>query len=98
MIEEEEDLAPGEDRWEVLGPPGTLESLELRHRAAEDVAVEEDNGAEGLVLSGGGGATLHYKMIEKCGEVGRAEVARVAAAMVADEGPDPVGVCLLGAG
>ncbi len=98
MIEEEEDLAPGEDRREVLGPPGTLEPLELRHGAAEDVAIEEDDGTEGLVLSGGGSATLHREIIEECSEVGRAEVARVAATMVADEGPDPVGVRLLGAG
>lgn len=98
VIEEEEDLAPGEDRREVLGPPGTLESLELRHRAADDVAVKEDDGAESLVLGGSGSATLHREMIEECGEVGGAEVTWVAAAVIADEGPDPVGVRLLSAG
>jgi hypothetical protein len=53
----------------VLGPPGTQESLELRHGAAEDVAVHEDDGAEGLVPGGGRGATVHCEMIEECGEV-----------------------------
>jgi hypothetical protein len=57
-----------------------------------------DEGAEGLVLGGGRGATLHCEMTEECGEVGGAEVARVTAAMIADEGPDPVSVRLLGAG
>ena len=50
VIEERDDLAPGEDGREMVGAPSTLEAGELRNLDAEDAPVEEDDRAQGLGL------------------------------------------------
>ena len=49
-VEERLDLAAQEDRGKVLGPPGALQSFQGGHFRAENALVEEDDGAECLIL------------------------------------------------
>jgi hypothetical protein len=97
-VEESNDLAPAEHGGEVLGALGALEAVEVGHGEVEDPAVQEEEGAEGLVLRGRGGAPLDGEMIEESGDLGSAEGAGMVAAAEGDEGADPVEVGLLGAG
>ena len=50
MLEERVHLPAREDGGEVVGPLGTLEAGQRGHVELEDAAVEEDDGAQGLVL------------------------------------------------
>jgi hypothetical protein len=97
LVEHGAHVGPGEHRREMLGALGTFEARELRHGKVEHAAIQEDDGAEGLVLRGGRGAALLGEMIEESGDLGSVQLPRVAAAVEADEGSDPVGVGFLGA-
>jgi hypothetical protein len=98
MLEEGEDVAHSEDRGEMVGAPGALEPDEIGDGAVEDAAVQEDDGAERLVVGGGGDVALDGKIIEESGDLGGAQIPRVAAPMEGDVGADPVGVRFFGAG
>jgi len=52
-FEEGSDVAAAKDGGEMLGTLGALEAVEVRHRDVEDAAVEEEEGAECLVLGRG---------------------------------------------
>jgi hypothetical protein len=69
--------------------------VEVRHGEVEDPTVEEEQRAERVILRGGGGVTRSREMIEESGDLGGAELARVAAGVEGDEGADPVEVRLL---
>jgi hypothetical protein len=58
VLEEGDDLAPREDRREMVRPARALQVENLRDVEAKDAAVEEDEGAEGLVLRGGRDSAL----------------------------------------
>jgi hypothetical protein len=94
---EGDDLAATQHGGEVRRALRALEAVEVRHGEVEDPTVEEEQRAERLILRGGGGVTLHREMIEESGDLGGAELARVAAGVEGDEGADPVEVRLLGA-
>jgi hypothetical protein len=63
----------------------------------EDVAVEEEDGAEGLVLGGGGDVPFGCKVGDECLDFGGAHVLWVAFAVEEDVAFDPVFVGLFGA-
>jgi hypothetical protein len=98
LLEQRDDLAPREHRRKVLGTSSALEAVQLGHRQVEDAAVQEEHGAEGLVLRRRRRVPLHREMVEEGGDVGPAELARVPALVEGDEGADPVELGLLGAG
>lgn len=97
LIEERDDLASREHRGKVLRTAGALEAVQLGHGKIEDAAIEEEHGAESLVLGGRRRVSLHRKVVEKGGDIGAAELARVPAFVEGDEDADPVEVGLLGA-
>jgi hypothetical protein len=90
-------VAAREDRREVLGAVSAFEARERRRVEVEDLAVEEDEGAEGLVLGGRRDAARGGEVVEEGGDLGGAEGAGVAAVVEGDVGADPVEVGFLGA-
>jgi hypothetical protein len=97
VIEDGGDLAARQHRGEVMGTLGPLEADQRGDVEPEDAPVQEDKGAEGLVLGGGRRVPLDGEVVEEGGDVGGAELARVAAIVEGDVGADPVDVRLLGA-
>ena len=97
LLEERRHLAPREHRGKVLGTAGALEAVQLGHGKVEDTAIEEEDGAEGLVLRGRRRVPLHREVVEEGGDLGAAELPGVPAVVEEDEGADPLEVCLLGA-
>jgi hypothetical protein len=63
----------------------------------QDVAIEEEERGEGLILGGGGDMPFGRQVREKGRHLGAAELTRMAMAMVVYEALDPVQVGLLGA-
>ena len=72
------------------------EELEGRLELVEEALVEEENGAEGLVLGGRGGTAVDGEGVEEGGDLARTKLPRVAAVVKPDELADPVGVGFLG--
>jgi hypothetical protein len=97
VLQEGQDVTGPEDRGEVVRPARSLKTHELGHRELEDVTVQEEDGAESLVLRGGRDVALASEIVEECGDLGGAQVAGMATRVKADEGADPVEVRLLGA-
>jgi hypothetical protein len=91
-VEQGEDVAAGEDRGEVLGALRALEAFERGKVEFEHLAVEEDQGAEGLVLGGRGDATTHGEVVEEGGELGSAHLTRVTAVVKAYERAHPADI------
>jgi hypothetical protein len=80
-----------------VGGFGFRDSLETFGLAVEDMAVEEEDGAERLILSRGADFPLDGKVTQEGDDVGRVEFARVAAIVEDDEASDPIDVGTLGA-
>lgn len=97
VVEQREDVAAGEDVGEVLGALRALEVVERGHLDVEHLAVEEDQGAEALVLRGRRDAATHREVVEEGSDLGGAQLARVAPVVKADELAHPAEVGLLGA-
>jgi hypothetical protein len=87
---------PGEDYRELGWPLDAVDVLEPRQFHLEDVPVQKENRAEGLVLSGGGHITLVGKVGEECLDLRRPHLTGVPFAVVKDEPADPVAVGVLG--
>jgi hypothetical protein len=87
----------GEDDREALrffGPHQIERAVEV---SLKNVTVKEDEGVEGLVLSGGGDVVVDGQVGEEGGDFGRAHVFGVAFVMEEDEAFDPVHVGFFGA-
>jgi hypothetical protein len=97
VIEQGWDVAAREDAGEVLRASGAFESFERGHVEFEDPAVEEHQRAEGLIPGRGGGATPDRDVVEEGGDLGGAQLTRVAAVVEADGVAYPADVRLLGA-
>jgi hypothetical protein len=97
LVEAGERVAAGEAGREVLGALGPFGAAEGGDVEVEDALVEEEEGAEGLVLGGSRGATVGGTVVEEGGELGGAKGARVAAFVEADELAGPVEVRFFGA-
>jgi hypothetical protein len=63
----------------------------------EDFAVEEENGAEGLILGGGGDVPFHGQMGQEGLDFGGAHLGGVALVVEEEEAAHPVQVGLFGA-
>jgi hypothetical protein len=95
-VQEAADLVPGEDGGEALGPFGRGEEDGV-HLFGEDFAVEEEKGAEGLVLGGGGDVPLHGQVGQEGLDLGGAHLGGVAFAVEEEEAAHPIYVGLFGA-
>jgi hypothetical protein len=62
----------------VVGPPRALQALQGGHLQIEDAPVQKDEGAERLVLRGGGDPALHGEVVQEAGRLRRAHPSRVA--------------------
>jgi hypothetical protein len=96
VVQEAADLVPGEDGGEALGPFGRGEEDGV-NLFVEDFAVEEKNGAEGLVLGGGGDVPFHGQVGQEGLDFGGAHLGGVAFVVEEDEAAHPVHVGLFGA-
>ena len=63
----------------------------------EDLAVKEEEGAQGLLLGGGGEVFLHVQVGQECFHIGGGHFGGVAYIVKVDVALDPGGVGLLGA-
>jgi hypothetical protein len=104
VIQEAEDLVPGEDGGETFGPFGRGEEDGV-NLFVEDFAVEEEEGGEGLVLGGGGDVSFHGEVGEEGLDpspgsgrrFGGTHLGGVAFVVEEDEAAHPVHVGLFGA-
>lgn len=96
-VEQGEDVAAREDVGEVGGALGAFEALERGQLHLEHLAVEEDQGAERLVLRRSRGVTPDREVVEEGRDLGGAHLARVTTLVKADEVAHPAEVRLVGA-
>jgi hypothetical protein len=96
-VKEEGDFGAGEDGGEAFGASGADGVDRLFEGFAEHGSEEEEDGAEGLVLGGGGDLAVDGKVGEEGGDVGGGEISWEAAAVEEDEAPDPAEVADFGA-
>lgn len=95
-LEDGTGLVSGQDHGQVLGPLRPHNVVELRQLHAEHLAIQKEQGAERLVLGGGGDLVTHGQRGQECGDLGRAHVGGMPLVMEEDEPPDPVDVGFLG--
>ena len=96
MGEDAQDLVAGEDGGEAFGSFGTgkEDGLDI---FVQDVAVEEEDGAEGLILGGSGDVFLLGEVGEESLDFWSAHFEGVTFVMEEDEAFDPVDVGFFGA-
>jgi hypothetical protein len=80
----------------VQGPLGANDVVEPRKLDAEHLAVEKQQGAQGLVLGGGRDLVVNGERRQERGDLGGAQLGGVALAVEEDVALDPVDVRLLG--
>jgi hypothetical protein len=90
-------LVGREDDGELGGLLGALDVLDELERLVEDFAVEEEEGAEGLILRGCGDVALDGEMSEETADVLFGELSRVTTVVEENVLADPAYVGLLGA-
>jgi hypothetical protein len=90
-------LVPRQHDGEVQGPLGANDVVEPRKLDSEHLAVEEEQGAQSLVLGGGRDLAVNGERRQERGDFGGAHLSRVALAVEEDVPLDPVDVRLLGA-
>jgi hypothetical protein len=89
-------LIAGQDHGQVLGPLGPHDTVEPRQVHAEHVSIQKEQGAECLVLGGGGDLVPYGERSQECGELDRAHLGGVSLVVEEDEPPDRVNIGLLG--
>ncbi len=100
-MEEGEDLADlggGEDDGEAFGVDSVGDGADIAEFALEYMAIEKDDGIEGLVLGRGGDLKVFGEVSEEALDVEGGEGRRVLGVIIEDEAFDPVGVGLDGTG
>ena len=93
------DLIAGQDDGQapgLLGPHG-VDGFRIQV-LPEHLAVEKEEGVQGLVLGRGRHVPIYGQVREKLLDLGGAHLARVAFVVKEDEAPDPTDVGLFGAG
>lgn len=85
-------LLAGEDDGDARGAPGPLNALDVGQLDLEDLAVEEEERAERLVLGRSGYLPVRREMREELADLIRAHLRGVALAVEEDEALDPVDV------
>jgi len=79
------------------GPLGPDDLVEPGQVDAEHLAVEKEQGAQGLVLGGGGDLPLNGERGQECGDLRGAHLRRMTLAVEEDVALDPVHVGFLSA-
>src|SRR5215207_4036795 len=91
-------LLPGEDSWNTFGLSGTDRDQSLFVQLdAKNVAVEKEDGADGLVLGGSGNGLLIDEVGNEVVDLDYAHVARMALVVEENVLADPADVGLFGA-
>jgi hypothetical protein len=90
------DLVAGEDGGQVLRAGGASQAVFEGKVLLEHLAVEKEQGAEGLVLGGGGNMLHGGEVDEKAADLIRPHVGGVALVVEEDVALDPVNVGLFG--
>ena len=96
-IEEPLDLGAAQDHREPLRPPGADHVAEFSQRQLQDRLVEEQQGAQRLILGAGRHVPGHREVLKELADFGLRQGSRCRIAMEAQEPDDPVPVRLLGA-
>jgi len=89
-------LVAGENDWQSLGSLCAHDVVEPRQVDRQHVTIEEQERAQGLVLGGGGDASLDGEGAQEPRDLGRAQLDGMALAVEEDEPADPGNVGLLG--
>ncbi len=95
--DDQADLVPAEDSGDAAGDAGADRVERFQDRGAEDLLVEEEDGAQGLVLGGCGDLFLDGEVGEEGFDIPGLEVSGVLQGMVAQEAADPGQVGAFGA-
>lgn len=90
-------LLAREHDGDARGTLGPLDALDVRQFDARNVAVEEEERAERLVLGRGGDAAIGGQVREELADLFGSHLFRVALVMEEDEAADPVDVGALSA-
>jgi len=90
-------LGAGQHHGQALGELRRRGQVELAEIDREDIAVQEQQRRECLVLRRGAHAALHREVREEGLDLGAAHVGRVALAVEQDEASDPADVGFFGA-
>jgi hypothetical protein len=88
-------LLAGEHHRDPLPVPGAHDVVEPGQRLPEDVAIEKQQRAQGLVLRRGGHVALDGPRAQEPRDLGGPHVGRVALVVEEDVAPDPADVGLL---
>jgi hypothetical protein len=90
-------LVSCEHHWQANGSARPNYVVQPRDVLSNDVAIEKEPGAQGLILCGSGDVSLGGERAQVLGDLGGAHPERVALAMIQDEATDPGDVALLSA-
>ncbi len=90
-------LGPSEDDRQFGRAADAFDVGDEFELSLEDVAVEKEERAEGLILSGGGDGTIDGEMAQEGSDFAFTHHVRMAFAMEEDEAANPIEVSLLGA-
>jgi hypothetical protein len=90
------DLLTGQDDGEPFGSLGAYHGVEPRQVDGQDLAVEEQEGAQSLILGRRGDPGVNRQRSKELRDLRRAHLGRMAFAVEEDVPFDPVDVCLLG--
>jgi len=96
-LEDGTDLVPRQHDGQVLEPLGPDNIVEPRELDAEHFAIEEEQGAQGLVLGGGRDLVVDGERCQEGADFGGAHLGGVALAVKEDVTLNPMDVRLLGA-
>ena len=96
VLEDGADFFPCHDDRQPLRSSRANGAVQADEFSPEDLLVQKDEGGEGLVLGGGGDATLDGQMREDLDDLDRAHVIRMADCVVVNGSPNPADVRVLG--
>lgn len=91
-LQHTDNLLTGEDGWETLGLLGAYSVNGAVQRLLQDLGVEEQQRAQGLILGGRGDTLLDREVGQKGFDLGQVQLLGMAFAMEQDEALDPADV------
>jgi hypothetical protein len=96
-LQDRPDLVAGEDDWQPFRSHGAHDAIQPREIDFQHPAIEKQQRAQGLVLSGARDLPLDRQRREEARHLGRSHLGGMALTMEQDESADPADVGLLGA-
>src|SRR6185437_1702568 len=97
FVEDGTDFGLGEDNRKALRAVGANDAVDAVERAFQDVLVQEEQGAEGLVLRGRGNVAIDREIGEEFVDFRFGHLLRMAFVVEEDETPGPVVIGVFGA-